>query len=197
MSVARSASESDKVKLTVGVIASAVMVFVLWLDMRAAPAPVSVAVPATPAPELAKLVKLSSPVNFKAVKTYPKAVKRKLDLPAHIQADDNKQVVEASQVPADDHTQTVTTLIDTQTGETSTFVRRDPLPLIAADYSGDAGIYLGLANGAPALKLEARQSFLTVKWVHLGVIGSIVQPVSGMSTPSSTFIGGGLWGGWR
>lgn len=182
---------------TMGAVAIGSALFLLWGWMRPVPAPVSVAVPAAPATEIAKTPKVETPVAFKAVKTYPKAAKRKLDLPAHIQADDNKQVVEASKVPADSHTQTVTTLIDVQTGETETYVRRDPLPLIAADYSGDAGLYLGLMNGAPALKLEARQSFLTVKAIHFGVTGQLVQPVGGSATPPSAFVGGGVWGGWK
>lgn len=178
-------------------VAGASALFLLWGWMRPDPAPVSVAVPAIPAPEVAKTPKVETPVAFKSVKSYPKTAKRKLGMPVATQADDNKQVLEAVQIPADDRTQTVSCIQDTQTGETEIYVRRDLLPLIAADYSGDAGLYLGLMNGAPALKLEARQSFLTMKAIHFGVTGSLVQPIGGLAMPPSTFVGGGIWGGWK
>lgn len=180
------------------VLVAALTLFALvWSYFKPEPAPVSVAVHATPAPEIAKTPKVETPVAFKSMPTYPKAAKRKLDLPEHIQADDNKQVVEASKVPADDHTQTVTTLVDIQTGKTETYVRRDPLPLLALDYSGDAGLYVGLRNGAQVLRFEARQGFFTVKAIHFGALGSIEQPINNGQLPPSTFIGGGAWGNWK
>lgn len=182
---------------TMGAVAIGSALFLLWGWMRPVPEPVSVAVPAVPAPEVAKTPKVETPIAFKAVKAYPKAAKRKLGLPVHTQADDNKQVIEAVQIPAGDYKKTVSCVQDTQTGEAEIFVRRDPPPLIATSYSGDAGIYLGLMNGAPALKLEARQSFLTVKAIHFGVTGSLVQPISGLAMPPTTFVGGGIWGGWK
>ena len=169
----------------------------LWAAMRPEPGPVNVAVPAKPAPEVEKTPKVEAPVAFKAVKAYPKSVKPKLGLPADVQADDNKVVVEASKLPADDHTQTVTTVIDLQTGEAETFFRPDPLPWVAFNYSGDAGLYLGLKDGVPTLRLAARQSFLTVKAIHLGVTGTVDQPLWNPQIPAAVFVGGGMWGNWK
>lgn len=175
----------------------AIAVFLLlWAAMRPEPGPVNVAVPAAPAREVAKTPKVEAPVAFKSVKAYPKSVKPKLGLPADVQADDNKMVIEASKLPADDRTQTVAVVIDLETGEAETFVRPDPLPWIAFNYTGDAGLYLGLKSGVPTLRLAARQSLLTVKVVHFGVNGTIDQPLWNPQIPAAVFVGGGAWGEW-
>lgn len=175
--------------------ASLLAVVVLWAGMHRERVPLSVAVPAVAATEVAHEIKTATPIQTGTVKTYPKAVKRKLNLPAQVQADDNKQVLEASKLPADDHPQTVTTVIDVKTGETETFRRRDPLPLIAIDTTGEAGLFIGLKNGATTLRGEARQSLFTIKAVHVGGIVSFDQSIGGAQQPSS-FIGGGAWGHW-
>jgi hypothetical protein len=166
----------------------------LWAGMHREPARINDAVPAPVAPELIHEGKTDTPIQ--SIKTYPKSVKRKLNLPALVQADDNKQVIAASKLPADDYPQTVTTVIDTQTGEISTHMRRDSLPLFSLDTSGDAGLYIGLRNGSTALSGEARQSLFKVYAVHVG--GRLVfdQSIGGSQQPPSTFIGGGAWGNW-
>jgi hypothetical protein len=186
----------DKVKSAALVVISVSMLFLFWLGTRHQPAPVSVAVPAVAAPAVAKTPKEETPVAFKSVPTYPKRVKSKLGLPAPVQADDNKQVIEAVQIPADNHTQTVTCLQDTQSGQTDVYVSRDPAPLIAMDHSGDAGLYVGFKNGVQTLRVEARQGFVMVKEIHFGVLGSIDQPIS-TPMPPSGFVGGGIWGNWQ
>ncbi|MFA5826156.1 MAG: hypothetical protein WC825_09315, partial [Gallionellaceae bacterium] len=168
----------------------------LWLGMQHQPAPVSVAVPAVPAPVVANTPKVDTPVAFKSVPAYPKYVKSKLGLPVPVQVNDNKQVLEAVQIPADDHSQTVTCLQDTQSGQTDVYVSRNPAPLIAMDYSGNAGLYFGIKNGVQTLRVEARQGFVMVKEIHFGVLGSIDQPISTQMPPSG-FVGGGIWGNWR
>ncbi|MEW6314155.1 MAG: hypothetical protein AB1513_08975, partial [Pseudomonadota bacterium] len=107
-------------------------------------------------------------------------------------------VLESSQVPADDHPQTVTTVIDTETGETETYVKRDPLPWFAWDTHGEAGIYAGLARGSPALRLEARQGIFAVKALHAGVIASYDQLLapSPFAPQGAGFVGVGVWMKW-
>lgn len=180
-------------RLAWGIVAAFLL---LWAAMRPEPGPVNVAAPAKPAKEVAKTPRVEAPVAFKSMKAYPKSVKPKLGLPADVQANDNKMVIEASKLPADNHAQTVTTVIDLETGETETFTRRDPLPWIAFNYTGDAGLYLGLKSGVPTLRLAARQSLLTVKVVHLGVSGTIDQPLWNPQIPAAVFVGGGAWGEW-
>ncbi|MFZ5531479.1 MAG: hypothetical protein ACOY4U_10595, partial [Pseudomonadota bacterium] len=138
-----------------------------------------------------------TPIKTRVIRTYAPPAKRDLRLPEVVQADAAKQVLESSQVPAVDHPQTVTTVIDTETGETETYVKRDPLPWFAWDAHGEAGIYAGLAHGGPALRLEVRQGVFAVKALHVGAIASYDQPL----TPSpgegaAGFIGVGVWMKW-
>jgi len=176
----------------------AVALFVsLWVGGRNPVEPIGAAIPAAPAAEVKNTPKVETPVAFKSVPAYPKSSKQKLGLPDPVQKNDNKQVIEAAQIPADDHKRTVSCVQDTQTGQADIYVRRDPLPLLAFDYGGDAGLYFGLRNGAQALRFEARQGFFTVKEIHFGALGSIEQQINGASVPPVSFIGGGLWGSWK
>jgi hypothetical protein len=177
-------------------IASLIAAVVLWASLHHQRQPVGAAMPAAIAPEVAHETKTDTPIQSGTVKTYPKAAKRKLNLPEQVQADDTKQVLDASQLPADDHPQTVTTVIDVKTGETETFRQRDPLPLFAIDTTGEAGVFFGLRNGSMALRTEVRQSVFMIKAAHIGGIISFDQPVGSSALPPSSFIGFGLWGHW-
>lgn len=172
------------------------LLIMLWVSMLPGLAPVGAATPAAPDPALRHETQTDTPVQSGTVKTYAPEVKRKLPLPPQVQADDNKQVLGASRLPADDHPQTVTTVIDTKTGATETYVARDPLPWLAVDTSGDAGIYYGLRNGAKAFRVEARQGFIAIKAVHIGIIAGFDQPIGAMQNAPDTFIGMGAWAHW-
>ncbi len=168
----------------------------LWFSLQQERAPIGVVTQATPAPAVAGQAKSDIPIQSGTVKAYDLSAKRKVSLPGAVQADPHKNVIESSAVPADDHPQTVTSVIDTQTGEIETFVIREPLPLFALDYRGDAGLYLGFRNGYGAIRAEARQAIFSVKAVHFGVIGSVESALGGVPSPPAAFIGGGGWGNW-
>jgi len=159
------------------------------------PAPVGLNVVATPAPEVKKQPKVDKPIKAKTVKVYPAAVKNTIKLPEIIQDNPALDVITSNQVPADDHPQTITTLIDTETGESQTFVKRDPLPWLALDPHGEAGLYMGIKNGEPTARLEVKQGLFQVKAVHFGVVGSVDQPISGVQG-TDYFIGTGAWVRW-
>lgn len=150
---------------------------------------------ATPAPEVKKLPKVSKPIKSKTVKVYPAAVKNAIKLPQIIQDNHALDVIASNQVPADDHPQTITTLINTETGESQTFVKRDPLPWLALDPHGEAGLYMGVKNGEPTARLEVKQGAFKVKALHFGLIGSVDQPLSG-AQGTDYFIGTGVWARW-
>jgi hypothetical protein len=181
--------------LATGCLVGVVLLWAGFQQQRERPS-VGVAMQAKADPQVAKETKTDTPVQSGTVKTYAPETKRKLDLPAAVQADATKQVVESSRVPADDHPQTVTTVIDTKTGATETFVARDPLPLLALDPAGEAGLYYGYRNGAKAIRIEARQGLFMVKAVHVGVTGSVDQVVGGGQTPPAGFVGVGAWTRW-
>jgi len=177
-------------------LAAAFIIFCLWIGTHPDATPVNVAVPATPAPEVAKTPTVATPVEFKAVKAYPKTVKNKLGLPEPVQTDDNKLVIDASQLPADTHTQTTACVLDKETGEAQLYVRRDPSPWFALDFSGDAGMYFGFKNGVQTIRLEARQSVFAIKEIRLGGIVSLDQPISSMQIAPSSSLLIGAWGNW-
>lgn len=159
------------------------------------PAPVGLNVVATPAPEVKKQPQVDKPIKAKTVKVYPAAVKNTIKLPEIIQDNPALDVIASNQVPADDHPQTITTLINTDTGESQTFVKRDPLPWLALDPHGEAGLYMGIKNGEPTARLEVKQGAFQVKALHFGVIGSVDQPISGVQG-TDYFIGTGAWMRW-
>lgn len=157
--------------------------------------PVGLNITATPAPEVKRLQPLPKPIKSRTVKVYPAAVKNAIKLPQIVQDNPALDVIASTQVRADDHPQTVTTALNLETGESETYVKRDPLPWLAWDTRGEAGLYMGIKNGTPAIRLEAKQGVVQVKALHFGVIGSVDQPISG---PQNTdyYIGAGVWARW-
>lgn len=134
---------------------------------------------ATAAHEVKSTPKIS--VQPKQLKVYAggKGVKNNLKLPDPVVQDDSEQVIASSQVKADEHPHTITTTINTDTGESQTFVRTDPLPWFGLSSRGGIGIYGGIKNGNPAVRLEAKQDLFTVKALHFGVTASVDQPLNG------------------
>jgi len=187
----------DKSKLwTVGLSVATLALIYSVVRLNNAPLPIRLAVLAKPAPIVAKIAKVDTPVLTKTVKTLPPVVKRKLHLPPPVQADVDQHVIDAVVVPADGHSHTLTPVLNLKTGVTKTYVRVNPDPWFAMDFSGDAAVYLGLYNGTPALRLQARQSVFKIKSIHFGGMGSVTQPIAGMPIPPAGFIGLGFWGPW-
>lgn len=167
----------------------------LYLN-RPAPtaAPAAVAVPAAVAPEVKKAPRVSVTLPV-PVKAYAPGVKGTLKLPESIVRDENQHVIAAARVRADDHPQTVTTVIDAATGEAKSYVKEESLPWLALDTHGEAGIYAGLKNGERAARLEVRQGLVQVKAVHFGAVASLDHPLAG-PIKSDYFVGFGAWVRW-
>lgn len=144
--------------------------WVLWYYNSAPPAPVGIHVPAKTAPQVAPLPKVSTPAP-KGIKTYVQAAKKTLKLPEAIVADDSIHVIESTRVVADDHPQTITTVINAETGETQTFVRREPLPWLAFKKTGALGLSRDFLTSVNTLYL--RQDFLQMKSVYVSGILSL------------------------
>lgn len=181
--------------LVVVLVATACILWFQHLQQQTPVPDVGIHVIATPAKEVKAIPKHSQPLKNGSVRVYESRAKDKLDLPGVIIDDPFKHVLESTQVKADDHPQTITTVIDSETGESQTFVRRDPLPWIAWDNKGEIGLYAGIKNGQPTTRLEAKQGIFQVKALHFGVIGTVDQPMSGPLQPDY-FIGAGAWYRW-
>lgn len=145
-------------------------------------------VTAAPAKEVRDTPKIAVPMNA-PVKVYQggATIKKKLNLPPDVAQDDHQQIIASSKIEGD-QPHTVTTVINTDTGESQTYVRTDPLPWLAWDDHGGVGLYAGYKNGAPATRLQAHQELFRIKGVRVGVLASMDLPITGRP---DTFIGFG------
>lgn len=102
-------------------------------------------------------------------------------------------VIAASRVASSDSATTVATIIDSNTGESRTIVRQEPLPWLALDPHGEIGMYYGVRSGGPGVTLQARQGLLQVKNVHIGLMGQVEQ---GVGRRPDAYVGVGVWYRW-
>ena len=153
--------------------------------------PAGVTVEATPAQEIRRelpTVTIKPPM----VNVYSPGIKGKLKLPTAITNDDNQHVLASSKTANDERPHTVSTVINSATGEVQTFDRTDPLPWLAVNTKSELGIYYGLKHGEQALRIEGRQELLQIKAVHMGAIASADMTRNG----TEGFVGIGLWSRW-
>ena len=165
-----------------------VVLAAVYITFKPEPMPPGIQLPATPAPELKR--EETVPVATDSVRVYKPAVKQKLHLPAHVQADTQQHVVASTRTPNDDRPHTVTTTLDTSTGEFTTYDRAEPLPWLAVSTRQHFGVYVGALNGEQALAVTARQEVLRVKGLKVeGIaIGALSQ------TERAAFVGvGASW----
>lgn len=162
----------------------------LYLHFKPVTAPVGVHIEAPASPVVRGVGKEA--VQSVPLRAYKPAAKKKLDLPATIQADQDKHVVSSVKTPNDERKHTITTIVDSQTGEFTTYDRVEPLPWIGVTTKSEVGAYLGLKNGQPAIRVEGRQEVLQIKSVRIGAIGSVDVTQSGVDK----FVGIGAWVRW-
>ncbi len=182
-----------KVKWLAGglmVISVAGISYVLY-DVLRAPHPAGAdSVIAAPAPILRQAPVV--PVHIKRpVKTFQGKTKVNLKLPAPVIADETQQVIAATQVKADLHPQTVSTVVNTETGEVQNYVKTDPYPWLAIETRGEAKVAYGykyrhtLGIAAPVVRLQVSYDVIRVKALTAGIIGTF-------DTDRDTFVGVGI-----
>jgi hypothetical protein len=165
-----------------------VVLALAWNYFRAKPAPIGSVVIAKPAPELKNAPKQD--IMPPKVSVYTPPAKKKLDLPADVQDDPNKYVLGSAKLPADTHPHTVTTVIDAKTGEVRTYDRRDPLPWLAAEQTGEIRIDYGYKTGlVKVARISLREDLLQVKALHAGINVAI-------DTDGAWFAGAGIGYRW-
>lgn len=140
---------------------------------------------AAPASEVKREPKVDVPVSkVRAYANQPK-VKAKLNLPAAVIAAKDEQVISSARVDATLRPHTVTTTINTTTGEPEMYVRADPYPWVALESRGEAGLSVGYkyryryaasALASPVAmvgRFDVRHDFLQLKALHVGIAGSV------------------------
>lgn len=158
----------------------------LWLGVNQDRTPVNTAVLAATAPQVARDNKVDTPVKTNSLQAYSNNAKQKLPIPDEAKAKTSLKAVAAVRVKADDRPNTIVTLVDADTGATTTYVNREPTPFLALDNTGEAAMYYGWRNGVGALRVDIRQALFSVKSVRIEGVASLDQP-SGSN--ANTFIG--------
>lgn len=148
-------------------------------DKLRKPVPVGTeSVIATVAPAVRKAPRVRVAVKA-PIETIQGDAKANLKLPASVIASADEQVISASQVKADLHPQTVSTVLNTETGKVETFVKADPYPWLAVEARGEASIAYGYKFNrgiqaiAPVARFQVGYDVLRVKAVTLGVVATI------------------------
>lgn len=177
----------------ISVLILAVVVLMLHKPPEPVP-PVNLSVPAKPAPEVKHKPKVEKPLKAKSVKVYSPEVKKELKLPEVVQDDPVKDVVASSQVKADDHPQTVTTVINTETGEFETYTKRDPLPWFGVDRHTQASIEAVINTDGDAIaRAQLQGEFAQIKALHLGGTLGVDQPIMGTPGEAKGYVSIKAW----
>lgn len=139
----------------------------LWWYFTSSPAPVDTWIEAKEAKQVKSVPKIE--IALPKVKVYAPAAKQKLDLPTRIKADKAEHVITATRIEKDLRPQTITTLVNEQTGEVQTIVRREPLPWLAAEQTGELRFDVGYKDMRRIVRLSLREDLLQVKAFHAGL----------------------------
>ena len=118
------------------------------------------------------------------IKVIPKAIAaKKLDLPADVATNDNKQVISTADIAAAPNGATTVTVMDTTTGESTTLVKANPKPLFAFLRTGAVGARYGIAStGDQQAALFVRQDIVRIADIHLAVtVEARTVPTKGTS----------------
>jgi hypothetical protein len=138
---------------------------------------VAVATLAPTASAVKKVKKVTAPV--KSVEVYAPEAKANLKLPPAVIADADKQVTSATTVRPSERSITVTSVLDTATGETVAYQKAEPLPWFAVEARGEARfdygykVQPGPLEARPVGRLSVTHNFVQVKGFHVGVNGSV------------------------
>lgn len=115
-------------------------------------------------------------ITPKALKVYKPVAKKKLALPVEVQTDEAKVVTSAVTVDYSLlHKQTVSSVLDTQTGETTTYVNEEPSPWLAHRSFGSASLASGFKglNPAPVVRLQVTQDVIQIKSLTFGGVATL------------------------
>ena len=127
-------------------------------------------VEALPAPELKKVPKVD--ISVDTIKVFDFTAKTKLKLPASVVNSKSKHVVASSKVKPSERPHTITTVIDTNTGDFTTYERADPIPWVSRNTTTHVGAYYGLKDGDQIIRVQLTQELLQLKRLHLEAVAS-------------------------
>jgi hypothetical protein len=140
--------------------------------------PIGVPTTAHAAPQLSSAPIAPAKVATCTVEAYtaPAKVREHL-LPKPIADSPKQAIVASSRIEPDDHPETVTATIDTDTGQAVQSVVREPLPWLAAETKREASVDLLEKTSGPVIRIQARQDLFQVKALHFHVAAYADAPV--------------------
>ena len=94
------------------------------------------------APEVGKIEK--EEIVPKKLKVYKPGAKDKLPLPDNIKNNKDDHVINASKIKNDDRDHTVITVVNSETGESTTFDHKEPLPWLALERKSEIRLDYGI-----------------------------------------------------
>lgn len=180
---------NDKsVQTIVGAVIGVTLAVGIWFYFKPATAPAS-NLPATLAvksPVVSKATKVDVVIKKSTVKAYKPSVKKDLQLPATVQTDVTKVVTESSLVASSEQRTEVTTVLDTQSGETVAYVHLVPDPWFATESRGNLSLSYGikLHDNSFVWRISAHEDVFQIKSIHFGVNATV-------DTDGAVFAGAG------
>jgi hypothetical protein len=136
---------------------------------------------ATKAPEVAKVAK--EPIKPTKVLVYGRDAKQKTDIPQAAKKDPAVAILDSSTIPASDHSQTVTEVLNTTTGDTITYRTIDPYPWLAMESEKRFTAAYGIKNqGVKVFRFQYAHELVQVKALHGG-------PMVTLDTDGQAFAG--------
>lgn len=175
-------------------LAAVLVVLALWFGVAwlASDETVDTPVPTAPAPVLRGETKVATAIATPVVRAYSKRAKAKLKLPAPLADDAAKVVLDSSQVAASRRDTLITTLLDTETGETVTVAEQRPLPWLASDGRGQLWLGAGYKNGEPTLRGDLQHGLFAVKRMRVSARASVDVPINGGGVDWFAGVGAGV-----
>lgn len=123
-------------------------------------------------PKVAKIDKVTR--DCKTVEVFADAAKKKLDLPEHVQKDEQASVLAAAPVPPSDYPRTATAVLHRDTGVGEIYLRTDPLPWLAFDQRWRFGAWYGVNDERTGVvRGQAQYEAVQTKRLKWGVLGSV------------------------
>ena len=142
-----------------------------WWVMRPSPPP-PIAL-ATPAPQVASIPTLT--IHPAQVTVLAPKAKARLNLPVAVRDDPGQHVVAASRVDADLRPHTITSVLDADTGQVTTYDQAEPLPWLGITRRGEIGLAYGFRQGQPMGRLYLHQGLLDLKALRISGIAHLDQ----------------------
>lgn len=140
-------------------------------------APIGEAVVATTVPELRTVGTETIPCA--PVQVFKTPAKKKLALPATVQGNPNQVVTSSVGLKPDLNPHRITSVLDIETGKTTTYDQRLARPWLALNTRSYVGIGYGESDAGRVVRLEAEQALLDIKSVSIVGRANIDQPMNG------------------